>query len=44
MNIGFLQLLFIILICFLLFGNVSDVFHNLNNLFQKLKNLLNNNK
>jgi len=37
MNIGLSQLLFVILICFLLFGNVSNFVYNINIFFLKLK-------
>jgi Sec-independent protein translocase protein TatA len=44
MNIGLGQLLLVIFVCFLLFGNISNAFHNLNTFFQKFKDSLNNNK
>jgi Sec-independent protein translocase protein TatA len=44
MNIGLSQLLFVIFICFLLFGNISNVLQNLTIFFQKFKELFNNNK
>ena len=40
MNIGLTQILFIIFICFLLFGNVTNVFSNLKVFFEKLKDLV----
>jgi hypothetical protein len=44
MNIGLSQILFIIFICFLLFGNVANVFSNLKIFFEKFKDLLNTTK
>jgi uncharacterized protein YneF (UPF0154 family) len=44
MNIGLTQIAFIILICFLLFGNFGNIFLNLKFFFDKLKEILNTNK
>jgi Sec-independent protein translocase protein TatA len=44
MNIGLGQFLLIALVCFLLFGNVSNVLSNLKILFDKAKETLSNSK
>lgn len=44
MNIGFWQILFIVLICFLLFGDMSKVIYNINIVLHKLEKIFNNNK
>jgi|694.fasta_scaffold36176_9 Sec-independent protein translocase protein TatA len=38
MNIGFGQLLFVILICFFLFGNVSSLVSNIKAFLKSFKN------
>nr|YP_009476736.1 tatA [Cryptomonas curvata]AVM81229.1 tatA [Cryptomonas curvata] len=44
MNIGFTQIIFVIFICFLLFGNIRNIFSNLKILSDKFKEFLNINK
>lgn len=44
MNIGLAQILFVIFLCFLLFGNTANMFSNLKILFEKFKDFSNTNK
>ena len=39
MNIGFGQILFVIFVCFLLFGNVSSLVSNIKAFLESFKNL-----
>nr|YP_009577927.1 Sec-independent protein translocase component tatA/E [Guillardia theta]QBJ06300.1 Sec-independent protein translocase component tatA/E [Guillardia theta] len=41
MNIGLGQIIFIVLICFILFGDINNMLINLNTFFQKFKHFLN---
>ena len=43
MNLSFKQLIILILLGFLLFGDVSYIKNNFNFLLKKIKNILNNN-
>ena len=44
MNLGLTQILFVIFLCFLLFGNVTNVTSNFKVLLEKFRDFLNINK
>lgn len=44
MNIGLGQIILILFVCFLLFGDIDKVSFNVNSFFQKCKQFLNSSK
>jgi len=44
MSISFSQIILVLIVCFLLFGNLSNTLSNITSFIKKLKELLNDNE